>query len=274
MVKLVVCDIDGTLIEADEILDKKAHELVECLESEGIGFSLASGRSDYLVSAYAEQLNLSIPYITCNGAALVHKGRRLCEKLVPAAPLREITELADTMGFSVVYSQQGEERVWRETPWILEIRRRYNRYHQVHQFTPEEWEKELLDKLLIYDDSEQGDIGIIEDACKKLFPQFTATRYIDRSVEIVNGGVSKALGVIDLAVMLGISPDKILAIGDHQNDIEMIRAVGQGAAVGNATEELKAAASYICRANYFAGVSEAVNHFCFNKKDRRYASAL
>jgi Cof subfamily protein (haloacid dehalogenase superfamily) len=274
MIKLVVCDIDGTLVEADEILDKRAPELVGRLEAEGIGFSLASGRSDYLVSPYADQLNLSIPYITCNGAALVHKGIRLREKLAPAAPLREITELADAMDFSIVYSQRGMERVWRETPWILEIRRRHNRYHQVHQFTPEEWENEFLDKILIYDDSERGDIGIIEGACKKLFPQFTATRYMDRSVEIVNGGASKALGVTDLAAMLGIGPDKILAIGDHQNDIEMLKLVGQGAAVGNATEELKAAASYICGADYFAGVFEAVNHFCFNKKNRRYAAAL
>jgi Cof subfamily protein (haloacid dehalogenase superfamily) len=274
MVKLVVCDIDGTLIEADEILDKKVPELVKRLETEGIGFSLASGRSDYLVSAYAEQLNLSIPYITCNGAALVHKGRRLSEKLMPAAPLREITELADTMGFSIIYSQKGGERIWRETPWILKMRRRYNRYHQVHQFTPEEWENELLDKILIYDDSEQGDISIIEEGYKKFFPQFTATRYMDCSVEIFNGGASKALGVIELAAMLGIGPDKILAIGDHQNDIEMIRAVGQGAAVGNATDALKAAASYVCRADYFAGVFEAVNHFCFNEKNKRHSAVL
>jgi Cof subfamily protein (haloacid dehalogenase superfamily) len=269
MVKLVVCDIDGTLIEADEILDKKAPELVKRLDAEGIGFSLASGRSDYLVSAYAEQLNLSIPYITCNGAAMVHKGRRLHEKLIPAAPLRKITELADAMGFSIVYSQQGGERVWRETPWILEIRRRYNRYHRVHRFTPEEWENELLDKILIYDDSERGGINIIEKSCKKLFPQFAATRYMDRSVEIVNGGASKASGMIDLAAMLGIGPDAILAIGDHQNDIEMIRAAGQGAAVGNATDAVKAAASYICGEDYFAGVFEAVNHFCFSEKNRR-----
>ncbi|MDR0387384.1 MAG: HAD family hydrolase [Treponema sp.] len=274
MVKLVVCDIDGTLIEADEILDKKAPELVRLLETEGIGFSLASGRSDYLVRDYAEQLNLSIPYITCNGAALVHKGRRLREKLMPAAPLKEITELADSMGFSIVYSQQGGEWVWRETPWILKMRRCYNRYHQVHRFTPEQWENELLDKILIYDDSEQGGIDIIEEGCKKLFPQFTATRYMDCSVEIVNGGASKALGVIDLAAMLGISTDAILAVGDHQNDIEMIRAVGQGAAVGNATSALKAAASYICRADYFAGVFEAVNHFCFTEKNKGDAAVL
>jgi Cof subfamily protein (haloacid dehalogenase superfamily) len=267
-----VCSSD--LIEADEILDKKVPELVKRLESEGIGFSLASGRSDYLVRAYAEQLNLSIPYITCNGAVLVHKGRRLSEKLIPAAPLREIMELADTTGFSIVYSQKGGDRIWRETPWILKMRRRYNRYHQVHQFTPEEWENELLDKILIYDDSEQGCINIIEEKCKKLSPQFAAIRYMDQSVEIINGGASKALGVIELAAMLGISADKILAIGDHQNDIEMIQAVGQGAAVGNATEALKVAASYVCRENYFAGVSEAVNHFCFNEKNKWHSAVL
>jgi hydroxymethylpyrimidine pyrophosphatase-like HAD family hydrolase len=178
------------------------------------------------------------------------------------------------MGFSIVYSQQGGERVWRETPWILKIRRRYDRYHIVHQFTQEEWETELLDKILIYDDRGQGDISVIDEGCKKLFPQFIVTRYMDRSIEIVNGEASKALGVIDLASRMGISPDAILAIGDHQNDIEMLRAVGQGAAVGNATAALKASASYICRADYFAGVFEAVNHFCFNEKNKHYMAAL
>jgi Cof subfamily protein (haloacid dehalogenase superfamily) len=264
MVKLVVCDLDGTLIGSDEVLSKKAVDMAERLRAENIGFSLATGRSDYLTAGYAGQLGLSIPHITCNGAALVFRGRRLSSRLMPAAPLRDLVTEADALNLSIVYSINGEESVWRDTPWILGFRRRFNRYHRVHQFTDQEWRTLILDKILIYDGKDCGAINIIETRCKALAPAYTFTRYIDHSVEIVNGTVSKAAGLIDLVNALGISIEDVLAIGDHQNDIEMIIHAGYGAAVGNATGDLKAAADYVCGADMVEGVIEAVNHFCFS----------
>lgn len=264
MIKLVICDLDGTLIGADEILSGKALDLVVRLRTRGILFSLATGRSDYLVSKYARQLNLTIPYITCNGAAIVSGGKRLTETLIPAAPLEDVIRRADHLGFSIVYSINGMEQVWRETSWITECRQRYDRYHGVHRFTPEEWKTIMLDKVLILHDDPEKNIDIIEAYCQTLGPEYTFTRYMDRSVEIVHGSVSKASAMLRLADMLGISPKEILAIGDHQNDIDMIRSAGQGAAVGNATRELKASAAYVCKAENLDGVIEAVDHFCFS----------
>ncbi|QQO08456.1 HAD family hydrolase [Breznakiella homolactica] len=269
MIKLVVCDIDGTLIGADENLHEKASELTKRLDAEHILFSLATGRADYLVSRYAEQLDISVPYITCNGAAVVSGGRRLTEKLMDAAPLEAVITEADRLGLSIVYSLGGRESVWRETPWILESRRRYGRYGRVHRFSREEWADTKLDKVLILDENKEGKIDTIENHCRRLFPDYGFTRYIDWSVEIVAGGVSKAQGLKELAALLGIPLDEVLAIGDHQNDIEMITAAGQGAAVGNATADLKKAADYVCKAEALDGVIEAVNHFCFSGRQLR-----
>ena len=79
-------------------------------------------------------------------------------------------------------------------------------------------------------------------------------------------GCSKGSGIRRLADYLGIHPGEILAVGDNINDLDMFEAAGWSAAVGNAAEELKKRADYVCRGETVQGVIEAVRHFILEGK--------
>jgi hypothetical protein len=265
MIKLVVSDIDGTLFDTDEVITKEAVELVSKLHQHGIFFSLATGRVESMANHFATQLGLHIPYVACNGATLVQDGTAIYRQQIPVMPLRPLIERADALQMSIIYSQSGVESIWRETPYILSQRGRFNRYHREHQFNQMEWETLAIDKLTIMDEPAGGAMDQIEIGCRKLGSEFGYTRYVDRSIEVVHSSASKASGVERLAAMLGIVMDQVLFIGDHQNDIQLIKEAGIGVAVGNSTDDVKKAADYVCIGDSMDGVIEAVQRFCFGE---------
>jgi HAD superfamily hydrolase (TIGR01484 family) len=84
---------------------------------------------------------------------------------------------------------------------------------------------------------------------------------IPDTLEILPANSGKAVALKVLLKQLGISAEETLAIGDGENDIEMIKLVGVGVAVGNATQSLKDVANHVVASNDDDGVAEAVERF-------------
>jgi HAD-superfamily hydrolase, subfamily IIB len=263
MIRLVVSDVDGTLIGKDEVLPQAALSLVNKLEAKGVKFSLATGRVECMASKFVEKLGVRIPYVACNGATVVGRDRVIRRLQVPVAPLRSFIEKADSYGLSIIYSIEGREFIWGDAPYILSQRAMFDRYHDEHRFSETEWENLMIDKLSIMSDRDDDTIARLEALCNGLGDEFGYTRYMDRSIEIVHRDATKANGVKTLAAMLGIPMENVLFVGDHQNDIELIKAAGVGAAVGNSTPDVMACADYVCSKPLFDGVMEAVTRFVF-----------
>ena len=120
----------------------------------------------------------------------------------------------------------------------------------------------MIDKLMIMDETREGAIAILEDMCRELPDIYGFTRYTNKSVEVVSRDSTKASALKSVATLLDIPPESILAVGDHQNDIEMLRYSGIGAVVGNATEDAKHAADYVASGRCIDGVQEIVEKFC------------
>ena len=110
-----------------------------------------------------------------------------------------------------------------------------------------------------------------EEVIHSLLPEVTAlecswtiTRrgnYGSAELAIMNPSCSKASGVIELARYLNIPLEQIMAIGDNNNDIEMLRTVGWGVAMGQASEAVKAAARAITASNQEDGVAQAIQNY-------------
>jgi Cof subfamily protein (haloacid dehalogenase superfamily) len=266
MIRLVVSDIDGTLFDKDEILDEEAIKLVQRLYGQGILFSLATGRVECMANHLADKLGLRIPYVACNGATIVLNGKAIYRRQVRVEALMELISEADLCGCTIIYSQDGIESVWRETPYILRQREKFDRYGIVHQIGKIEAKAVYLDKLTILDENSTGSILRLESTCRVLGHEYGYTRYGDRAIEIVHSSATKATGVGRLAKMLAIGMDEVLFIGDHQNDIQLISEAGIGVAVANSTDDVKLAADYVCSKGHMAGVVEAVERFCFGEK--------
>lgn len=275
MIKLVVSDIDGTLVDQTEALREPAFEVVRLLRSQGVLFSLATGRVQGMAEAYAQALGVTVPYVTTNGAALIHQGRALKRWRVPLGPLERVIREADARGLSVIYSPDGYERVLRETPFILSQQKAFRRYFDVQPLSPADYAHGEIEKLCLMDDDRTGAIEEIERLARQLPETYGYTRYGLRAVEIVRSGRSKASGIRDLARCLHIPMSDVMVIGDDENDLEMLAAAGVGATVCNALPKVKDQADYVAEASHAAGVLEAVRRFLppeQTKEDRDLAA--
>lgn len=266
MIQLVICDLDGTLIGKDEILPKPIISLVARLRNLGILFTIATGRVETMAEKYVKDLAIDIPYILTNGATIIDKGETLQRFQIPLGPLKPIIEMAKEIGLSLVYTLNGTEYVVGSTPWIEGQQKKFDRYHTVRDFEDADWADLLLDKLMIMDDVRDGRISRVEAACSSLSDYFAVTRYSDKAIELVQANVSKGESLKTILAILGIKAESVLAIGDHQNDIEMLQVAGIGVAVANAIEPVKQIADYICTNSAFEGVLEAVEKFCFSQE--------
>ena len=80
-------------------------------------------------------------------------------------------------------------------------------------------------------------------------------------IEIYVPGISKQVGIEYVARRLGVKQEETMAVGDHLNDIEMLRWAGVGVAMGNALPEVCAAADYVTSSFQKDGVARAIERF-------------
>lgn len=95
----------------------------------------------------------------------------------------------------------------------------------------------------------------------------TATFSHAAHLEITAAGLDKALGVRALADHLGVSMQSTAAIGDGLNDLEMFGSVGTSVAMGQASEAVKSAATYVTATNTADGVAAALGSLLAQPKE-------
>jgi Cof subfamily protein (haloacid dehalogenase superfamily) len=107
-----------------------------------------------------------------------------------------------------------------------------------------------------------GEESTLREKRRELERIFAGKLYVTQSsfdiLEFLHPEVSKDNALKTIATDLGIAPAEIVAIGDNHNDIDMIRYAGLGVAMGNAHEEVKAAADYVTLSNSEEGVAVVV----------------
>lgn len=261
MIRLVVTDVDGTIVGKDEILHEEMITFAKALKKAGIPYTIATGRVNGLVQDYVDKMEIEIPYVACNGGTLV-KGSEVIERnTIPLSALRELMELADDMEMSLLYSIQGEENAYRSTAYVKAQQQDYGRYLKPHAFTEEEWETLQVDKVIVMAAIRDGSIGIIEELCRNLPGGIGYKRYANKAIDILSEQSTKEMGVKKLAEYLDIPLSEVLFAGDDLNDVEIIKKAGIGVAVNNAQELAKEVADYIAKNPCYAGVIEAVRRF-------------
>lgn len=261
MIKMIVTDVDGTIVDKDEILHEEFVAYVKHLKANGIRYTIATGRAAGLAEDYVKRMEIEIPYIACNGGTIIQNGQVLVHKTIPLWSLKTIFETADSMGMSLMYSIDGVEYAYRETPYVLEQQKKYNRYQNPAMFSTEEWEQLEVDKVIVMAAVRDGSIGKIEELCKELPLPFWYKRYANKAIDILHCDSTKEAGLRELAKLMGIGLDEILFAGDDLNDIEAIKEAGVGVAVGNAQPPTREAADYVANENCYLGVMEASDHF-------------
>jgi len=258
--KLVVLDVDDTLVNIQKDLSDMNRQAIIKAQEKGVLVTLASGRMHQTMERLAGQLQITQPLISCNGALVKDDKIVLARETVDNEIAKEVIEFFNSRKKTLqLYTEQGlftkEKcvRTWRleeaeGLPCSIIDTASYNVFY-----------KDLL-KLLIRLEPEE-----VERYRKELAQHFGDKIIAALShrvyIEITNKGINKGKAVAILAKHLGIAQSEVMTIGDSPNDMSMLEWAGLGVAMGNASQEVKAVANTTTLAIEEDGVARALEEY-------------
>jgi Cof subfamily protein (haloacid dehalogenase superfamily) len=245
MYRLVVCDLDGTLLRPDHRLGDYTQRVLGRLREHGVELMLASGRHFQDIRALARQLGGHGCLISSNGAA-VHD--RLGQPVQLTAIEPDCAELLirDPL-FSSVHVN-----VYRAEDWL--VGRPEPRLLVYHQYSGFAYRVTALDTLppdgvlkVFYYGEPQLLHEIEAELLARAGDRVSTTFSLPVTLEVMARGVSKGAALARVIEPLGIGLGQVLAFGDGMNDREMLECAGKGVLMGNADPRLQAALPHLER---------------------------
>ena len=259
MIKMFVTDIDGTLLPTGGTVSAGNVEAVQAMIAAGVKVVLATGRMYSAALPIAAQLGVAVPIISYNGALIKSStGKKIHAQYMDEEKVLALVNFFAERGWHL-QSYNGD------VLYVPERNDEVKFYETVIKVTAVEvgWDGlreriKNVPKLLTVSDTPEEAIHRLNEAKKVFGGQVEITRSAPLFTEFMKLGVSKAGAIKILADKYGVDNSEILAIGDSENDLPMITAVGCGVAMGNAVPEVKAACTRITDTCENDGFAKAV----------------
>ncbi|MEO1772325.1 Cof-type HAD-IIB family hydrolase [Candidatus Enterococcus ferrettii] len=267
--KLAAIDLDGTLLNHLGEIPKKNQEALQTFNQQGGTIVLATGRSILSVKKVFAQLSIDGYVLASNGAyiAKVEKGETtsvLKRFDIPAKTINQAFHLAEQIGVTIVASRETQDDRITFDASPVEVDSPYYAQFQLQDSSTEELLKKINDGSLNYfklafNDTDVDKLAVL----RKMFESAgIPSVYTDiHWLEIMADGVNKGTSLTFLADYLQIDPEEVVAFGDQENDIEMLKVSGVGVAMDNALEPVKAIAQQVTTSNEEAGVAEVLEEY-------------
>ncbi len=263
-IKLVVTDIDGTFLDSEGKPSRGALESIQDLRSQGIGFTLCSGRGDPGVRPFVELLTLNLPYIVSGGAAILDANDHsvIFQKLLSKNQVKALIDLGIETQCNMVFHTAAQLLVLCSNEfWEKVCEGRWIKKGGWKNVFRCESRLELLNKPIIH-------INFINH--ENLLPQLAEeienlnenlhTNIVFSKLEITDCKVDKGLALSYLADYLKVSLKDVLSIGDDVNDISMLKAAGIGVAMKNSPPQVIRQVDYLAPSCDEAGLASMINH--------------
>ncbi len=260
-IRLVLADVDGTLVTQQKILTERAVAAVRRLRAAGIQFAVTSGRPPRGMAMLIEPLDLQTPIAAFNGGLIVDRDMTVIEQKVVASDLvTPIIELLCSFGMSVwVYQRADWYALDAHGPHV-------DREAWTVKFAPlitADFSQLTHDVAKIVGVSD--DYDAVARASAAAHDQFgdhvSASRSQPYYVDVTHPDANKGEVAKWLSARYRIPADEIATIGDMPNDVLMFAHSGLSIAMGNASTEVQRAARRVTTSNEDEGFANAVDRF-------------
>jgi Cof subfamily protein (haloacid dehalogenase superfamily) len=272
-IALIAVDMDGTLLNPEsKISDKNAQALRRAAQA-GVALAICSGRMPEDIDHHVAKIGLDCWVCGANGCRVYDApyGRLVEEHTLNtglALTCIELLEAYDARGL-VIHLGIGPDITLSRIPadeWYTEwLQKREKRGRPPVRFGAaamrEAAEAGIHNMLVAFEG--ESDCGALAEAAALLgaLPGVDITRSYEDNFEILPAGINKGTALAKLAARLGVPRERVMAIGDQENDREMLLWAGCGVAMGTATPRIKEISRFVTSDNARDGVAEAVRRW-------------
>ena len=262
---MVVLDMDGTIYGRQYAggISPRVRRAISAVQEAGTPVTIATGRIFDFVRSIAPELGITLPVITAQGAVIGDpvSGEVLYEALIGQEEARRVATWADGEERTTVFylnSRGGRTRMVQNAPETVNGWSGWEGWDSTtydHWFgSPREMHVSLLDVLSSEGARPLKFITVNDhvrepDQTAALQRRFGDGVHMSRSHQYLVEGTApeanKGRGLLWLTERLGIDPERVLAIGDNENDIPMLRLAGKAVCMGQATAVVRAEADWI-----------------------------
>lgn len=264
--KLVALDIDGTIMNKDYKISARIKYAISRAIEKGVYVLLATGRMYSATVPIGIELGLKTPLIVYQGSMIreFYKSDKILLHHQISYDLAQKL-IADLKKENVQINVYHDDKLYTESQSALleEYAARRNIPYQllksfknVHDLLPT--------KIMAMDSNIQKIDEIKRKFQEKYSGELNITKSTDYFCEFVDKKCSKADAILFLAKVWGVEKQEIMAIGDQDNDKEMLKIAGLGVAMGNSHDDLKREADYITDTVENDGAALAIEGFVLN----------
>ncbi len=260
-IKLIALDIDGTLLNSQHQLSPSNEAALRRAMDAGVKIVLATGKTRTSAVPLIAKLGLETPGVYNQGVVVYAGDGSILYEQILARPLAQrVVDVATAVSCSMVAYARGNI--------VTNVRDEYTdvfiKYHEPTPIAYGSWDAlfqaRAVNKFIMVSTKERID-HIRPQLQQAIGHEATIVQALDYMVEILPLGASKGDGLRRVLSHLQIDPAHILAMGDGENDVEMLQLAGLGVAMGNAMPSAKAAADAVTGTNDEDGVAQALARF-------------
>jgi Cof subfamily protein (haloacid dehalogenase superfamily) len=260
-IRLLLADVDGTLVTQDKQLTDRARVAVRKLGRAGVLFAVTSGRPPRGMSMLIEPLGLITPIAAFNGGLVVNPDMSVIDqKVVPEVVVAPAVQLLESHGLDVWIYRGAEWYVRNPKGPHVEREAWTVKFEPTPVDSYDELTEDVAKIVGVSDDHEA-----VERASTAAHDQFgdhvSAARSQPYYVDITHPDANKGGVARFLSQRYGIPNEQIATIGDMPNDVLMFAHSGLSIAMGNAGREVQRAARRITTSNEEEGFANAVERF-------------
>ncbi|GAA2871900.1 Cof-type HAD-IIB family hydrolase [Lactobacillus intestinalis] len=284
MIKLVACDLDGTLFNSDMIISKENANAIHQAQENGIEFLVATGRAPKESQLLLKDADIHTGFINLNGALVFDKDGNLRVKhVIDKKKAKQVIDLLHQNHFYFeiitqdnVYTENLNSRISNVAHVMVDLNpgmtfkqavaisagsKSIMNMSQINNFNEliNNPDQEIM-KIIAFDSRGHEAFKDIINNINKM-RDLVVTSSSASNIEINNINAQKGIALLEYAKEKSLKREEVAAIGDNLNDESMIRNAGTGVAMGNAVPAIKELAQVETKTNNENGVAYILHKF-------------
>jgi len=260
-IRLVIADIDGTLVTPEKLLTPQSMEAVQKLKDAGVLFGVTTGRPP----AGTKMLVDSLPGLKFiagfNGGVIVRRDFSIFKvNLMPAAAAQKVV--------AIILEHNMDAWLYTDKDWFVRDLQAYrvDREAKTVQFPPKvtptfDGLYDRVTKIVGISENRETVARCEKDVQQRCGTSVSAARSTPFYVDVTHPNANKGEVVRLASEFSGIPPEEIATLGDMPNDVTMFKTSGVSIAMGNASPDVQNAATYVTASNEEEGFARAVEDF-------------